>query len=119
MRRLRSLRQDSVRHGMGQQVKKSLRSTLLLVLAAVALAGCFAPGEHPTSGAGAVPPGLYHLFDYSQFCHVDKVDGGASLPMTLVPGDGPRYIDVRSTDAAIDNEGCLLVLADSPWDQKF
>jgi hypothetical protein len=97
----------------------------LAAFAAIALAGCFGPGTHPTSGPGGVPPGLYHLFEYNN-CSVTA--SGSSPHNVGTPGfagsadygyAGPLYFQVRPDDTSVDNEGCLLRLADSVWDKKF
>jgi hypothetical protein len=98
---------------------------LLAAVAAIALTGCFAPGTHPTSGPGGVPPGLYHLFEYDN-CSVTAFGPSPHEVHTPTFPDGvdyvysgPLYFQVRSDDTSVDNEACLLRLADSVWDKKF
>ena len=38
--------------------------------------GLFGPGDHPTTGPGAVPRCLYHLFGY-EHCSVMRSGGGS------------------------------------------
>lgn len=96
----------------------------MAAVAAIALTGCFGPGTHPTSGPGAVPPGLYHLFEYDT-CSVSAF-GASPHEVRATPlgagtyaFSGPLYFRVRPDDMSVDNEGCLLRLADSVWDKKF
>jgi len=105
-----------------------LKLTSLAAFVALALTGCFGPGPHPTSGPGAVPVGLYHLFGYDT-CSVTAFAAGGGethgVNPAPLPGNidlayyGPLYFEVQAGDATVDNEGCLLRLADSVWDRKF
>ena len=107
---------------------KRLKVTSLAAFVALALAGCFGSGPHPTSGPGGVPVGLYHLFGYDT-CSVTAFSPGGGVTHEVhtdrLPGNidlafyGPLYFEVQAGDATVDNEGCLLRLADSVWDQKF
>ena len=99
----------------------------LAAVATIALTACFGPGTHPTSGPGGAPPGLYHLFEYPEFCSVVAHDAGGTVSHEFHTGStpgapaffGPSYFEVRPGDASVENQGCLLRFADSDWDKKF
>ena len=99
---------------------------VVVISFALGLTACFGPGDHPTTGPGAVPPGLYHLFGY-EHCSVMRSGGGSVHYLQADPifGEpsylyyGPMYFEVKPSDVRVTNDGCFLRLADSGWDAKF
>jgi len=98
------------------------RLLAITAVAAIGLTACFGPGSYPTSGAGAIPPGLYHLFDAADHCRWTTRDANGNLTAWSNGGGEtgfPSYAQVQSTGDTLAIDGCWFRLADSVWDKKF
>jgi hypothetical protein len=63
------------------------------------LAGCTLPAQHAAVAAGPVPPGqariwFYRVYDPSLSRNIANVDLNGARAVSVLPGDGPAFVDV-------------------------
>lgn len=63
------------------------------------LAGCALPPQHAAVAAGPIPPGqariwFYRVYDPSLSRNIANVDLNGSRAVSVLPGDGPAFVDV-------------------------
>jgi len=98
----------------------------LLAVAGVALAGCIGPGTHvvtPTLKNNTAAPGLWHTFG-GNGCYWARLSGLSGTPADIIASaasvSGPRYVEIKSTDAGFTSTACLpWAKADGPFDKKI
>ena len=105
---------------------KSWRLLGMVAVAGLALAGCLSPGTHevtPTLRNNTATEGLWHTFGGTG-CFWQRLSGTSGAPSDVIANFqspvGPRYVQIKSTDAAFETHGCLpWVQTDGPFDHKF
>ena len=105
---------------------RSWKLVAMVVVGGVALAGCLFPGVHqvtPKLLKDGAAPGLWHTFGGNDcyFARLSDFSGESTgtIAAFTSPG-GPRYIEIKSTDAGFDTQRCVAwVEADGPFDKQF
>jgi hypothetical protein len=98
----------------------------LVAVVGIALAGCLAPGTHtvtPTLKNNTAAPGIWHTFG-GNGCYWARLSGLSGAPADIIASaasvSGPRYVEVKSTDAGFTTKSCLpWVQAGGPFDRKI
>jgi hypothetical protein len=98
----------------------------MIVIGSVVLAGCLFPGVHqvtPKLMKDTASPGLWHTFGgenctFKRLSDFSGDDHGTIASFTSL--GGPRYVEIKDTDAGFDSEHCVpWVEADGPFDKLF
>jgi hypothetical protein len=98
----------------------------MMMIGGVALAGCLFPGVHqvtPKLMKDTASPGLWHTFGGTNcyFARLSDFSGkdAGNIGSFNSPG-GPRYVEIKETDAGFNTQGCLpWAEADGPLDKHI
>jgi hypothetical protein len=107
-------------------MNRTWKLAAMVAVGSVALAGCLFPGVHqvtPKLMRDTASPGLWHTFGGTDcvFKRLSDFSGDAhgTIASFTSPG-GPRYVEIKSTDAGFDSQNCVAwVQADGPFDKLF
>jgi len=107
-------------------MNRTLKLAAMMAIGSIALAGCLFPGVHqvtPKLMKDTASPGLWHTFAgnncfFQRLSDFSGEDHG-TIASFMSPG-GPRYIEIKSSDAGFNSTNCLpWVQADGPFDKKI
>src|SRR3954468_17023374 len=99
----------------GTVMQKTWKFLGILVIGAVALAGCIGQGTHAVTAQlqnGTSAPGVWHTFA-GNGCFWERLSSAPGAPEDVIASffsvSGPRYVEIKSGDKSFKTQGCL------PW----